>query len=325
MIRRPLQRPSYLVEELLQSAHTQAHPPLLLDELLQGPLCEFWYVVLLLDPSALWFHAESLDLFHLFRLASMVFAALADILVPRMMQSIAPMLQRGAIPAGWALGLLSPIPKQARLVSITALRPICLQNVLFKWVSATVYLMLEDVVAIVTPSAQKAFIKGRFIFDHVWDARGAWVAMQQWLMASLDLSKACDRVHYNYFVAFSLHVGLPIPLISVLVTIFKAQFVFAVGTGGGQRSRRLPPIRRQARRPPLPSDICNGMLHHRTCPENDIPTNTHTLLCTRPPAVHPPPPPPPAQRVPSSPSYLSSSGSLAYLWDCNRTSPNQHF
>ena len=63
-----------------------------------------------------------------------IFMALADTLVPRMTQSIARMLQRGAIPPGRALGLLSPIPKEAELMSTTALRPICLQNVLSKWI-----------------------------------------------------------------------------------------------------------------------------------------------------------------------------------------------
>ena len=38
-------------------------------------------------------------------------------------------------------------------------------------------------------------------------------------------------VHHNYFVAFFLHVGLPIPLISLPMTMFKAQFIFAVGKG----------------------------------------------------------------------------------------------
>ena len=87
-----------------------------------------------------------------------IFMALAHTLVPRTTQRIARMLQRGAIPPGWVLGLLSPIPKETGSVSITALRPICLQNVPFEWVSATVCLMLEDVVAFATPAAQKGFI-----------------------------------------------------------------------------------------------------------------------------------------------------------------------
>ena len=92
-------------------------------------------------------------------------------------------------------------------MSINALRLICLRNMLFIWVSATIYLMIEDVVAFVTPPAHKAFTKGRFIFDH---ASSAWEAMQQGLVVSVDFSKAYDSVHHDYFVAFFLHIGLPI-------------------------------------------------------------------------------------------------------------------
>ena len=160
-----------------------------------------------------------------------IFIGLADTLVPKMTETVARFIAQGSIPPDWAQGLLSPIPKEVGSISINALRPICLQNVLFKWVSASIYLMLEDIVAFVTPSAQKAFIKGRFIFDHIWDARGAWEAMRQGLVVSIDFSKAYDSVHHNYFVAFFLHIGLPVSLISLLMTMFKAQFIFAVGRG----------------------------------------------------------------------------------------------
>ena len=33
----------------------------------------------------------------------------------------------------------------------------------------------------------------------------------------------------------------------------------------GQRSSPLPPIRCQTRRPPLPGNLCDGMLHHSAC------------------------------------------------------------
>ena len=50
-------------------------------------------------------------------------------------------------------------------------------------------------------------------------------------MVSVDFSKAYDSVYHNYFVAFFLHIGPPIPLISLLMSMFKAQFIFAVGRG----------------------------------------------------------------------------------------------
>ena len=44
-------------------------------------------------------------------------------------------------------------------MSIHALHPISLQNVLFKWVSAKVYLMIKDLVAFVTPQPKKFLLK----------------------------------------------------------------------------------------------------------------------------------------------------------------------
>ena len=206
------------------------------------------------------------------------------------------MPQRGVIPPGWALGLLSPIPKEAGSVSITTLRPICLQNVLLKRVPATIYLILEDVEACVTPSAQKAFIQGHFIFDHMWDVRGAWEAMQQGLMVSLDFSKAYDTVHHNYFIAFFLHVGLPIPLISLLMTMFKAQFVFAMGRGV-VKEVLVPPQSRVKQGDPLSPAVfvmvCSVIVH-----ESNIPKDTRSLLCTRPPAVRSPSPRPTCALLP---------------------------
>ena len=102
-----------------------------------------------------------------------IFQALLDVFVPRLFQSISEFLHKASVPQDWSLGILSPIPKEQGSVSINCLRPICLQNVLLKWLSASLYLMLEDVVAFVTPSEQKAFTKGRLIFDHIWNARGA--------------------------------------------------------------------------------------------------------------------------------------------------------
>ena len=108
-----------------------------------------------------------------------VFLALGSVTVPRMTAGISRFVQTGKMPAAWAEGLLAPIPKDQGLVSINALPPICLQNVLFQWVTGTAYLVMEDRVAFVTPLGQKAFIKGCFIFDHIWNVRGTWEAMQQ--------------------------------------------------------------------------------------------------------------------------------------------------
>ena len=53
--------------------------------------------------------------------------------------------------AAWALGVMNPTPKDQGSISINTLRPICLQNVIFKWASATILLMMEDIVTFATP------------------------------------------------------------------------------------------------------------------------------------------------------------------------------
>ena len=103
-----------------------------------------------------------------------VYLALSETVVPSMTDAIGNFVQAAMMPDGsWAEGLLAPIPKDQGSVAINALRPLCLQNVLLKWVTARLYLMMVHLVAFVTPPEQKTFIKGRFIFDHIWNVRGA--------------------------------------------------------------------------------------------------------------------------------------------------------
>ena len=91
--------------------------------------------------------------------------------------------------------------------------------------------MIEDIVHFVTPHKQKAVIPGRCIFDHIWDIRVGWTAMSEGVCISINFSKLYDSVHYNYFAVFFLMIALPLPLIALLMSIFKSPFVFAAGKG----------------------------------------------------------------------------------------------
>ena len=84
-----------------------------------------------------------------------VLIALSDVLVPKMTEQIAQFLTTGKITEEWALAILSPIPKQKGSISVTQLRPLCLQSVLFKWVSTTLYLMLQDLLLYPPPPRTK--------------------------------------------------------------------------------------------------------------------------------------------------------------------------
>ena len=74
-------------------------------------------------------------------------------------------------------------------------------------------------------------MKGRYIFQHMWEARAAWEAMEYGLFISIDFAKAFDSVHHNYFIAFFQHLGLPPPMISLIPSMLTSPFVFGVGRG----------------------------------------------------------------------------------------------
>ena len=74
-------------------------------------------------------------------------------------------------------------------------------------------------------------MKGRFIFEHIWEARAAWTAMDYGLFLSIDFSKAFDCVHHNYFVAFFTHLAPPPQMIALIMNMLTSPFVFGVGKG----------------------------------------------------------------------------------------------
>ena len=80
-----------------------------------------------------------------------ILTAFPDTLVPRMTEHIALFLSKGSRREEWALGILNPIPKQQGSISVEHLRPLCLQSVMFKWVSMTLYLMMQDLLLFATP------------------------------------------------------------------------------------------------------------------------------------------------------------------------------
>ena len=84
-------------------------------------------------------------------LAAEILMALPGVLVPKMTEQIPQFLTTGKITEKWARAILSPIPKQKGSIFVTQLRPLCLQSVLFKSVSMTLYLMLQDLLLYANP------------------------------------------------------------------------------------------------------------------------------------------------------------------------------
>ncbi|KAA3471353.1 reverse transcriptase [Gossypium australe] len=106
------------------------------------------------------------------------------------------------------------IPKSSHPTNLVDFRPISLCTILYKLVAKTIANRLQDFIGKCIDSAQSAFVPGRLISDNVLIAYEILHTLRQkrWgkkgLMAvKLDMSKAYDRVEWNYFEKVMLKMG----------------------------------------------------------------------------------------------------------------------
>ena len=133
--------------------------------------------------------------------------------------------------------------------------------------------------------------------------------MQQGLVVRTDFSQAYDLVHHNYFVAF-FHIGLPVSLIFLLISMFKAQFIWAVGMGSKRSCS--PPNPKSNKGTPSPQRSLKWFvtclyMRCRQCRRTYMFFFTWTTSCCTSLSVH-------NQCVDSYPGFLSTSDSLVRLW-----------
>ncbi|KAA3473633.1 reverse transcriptase [Gossypium australe] len=106
------------------------------------------------------------------------------------------------------------IPKSSHPKNLVDFRPISLCTILHKLVAKTIANRLQDFIGNCIDSAQSAFVPGRLISDNVLIAYEILHTLRQkrWgkkgLMAvKLDMSKAYDRVEWNYLEKVMLKMG----------------------------------------------------------------------------------------------------------------------
>ena len=141
-------------------------------------------------------------------------------------------LSGGGIPQQWSLALLNPIPKVAGIPHPKDLRPLVLQNTCLKWITAIISLQIADIVAQMTPPQQKGFIKGRYMFDHFYDAFGAWRDLSEGCFLFVDFSKAYDSVTHQFASTFFTSLSFPPQLVTLLLNLFKSPMALVINGGG---------------------------------------------------------------------------------------------
>ena len=66
------------------------------------------------------------------------------------------------------------VPKVPGGIAPEQQRPICLQVVALKWMSAVILAQLQDFLRLVIPPQQEGFVQGRSMVDLVIRARAGW-------------------------------------------------------------------------------------------------------------------------------------------------------
>ena len=106
------------------------------------------------------------------------------------------------------------IPKVKAPVNMSHFRPISLCNVFYKIISKVLVNRMKTMLSVVISDCQSAFVPGRMIMDNIIiffemvhylkNKRGGKVGQ---MAAKLDMSKAYDRVEWNYLRAILLKLG----------------------------------------------------------------------------------------------------------------------
>jgi hypothetical protein len=106
------------------------------------------------------------------------------------------------------------IPKVKSPESMTQFRPINLCNVLYKIISKVLMNRMKTILPLVVFDSQRAFVPGRMISDNIMIAfeiihylKNKRVGKVPQMAAKLDMSKAYDRVEWDYLKKMMLKLG----------------------------------------------------------------------------------------------------------------------
>ncbi|XP_060961840.1 uncharacterized protein LOC133032039 [Cannabis sativa] len=137
-----------------------------------------------------------------------------DVVGPDIVNMVTDFFATGMISSGLNVTNLVLIPKKKNFISMSDMRPIALCNVLYKVLSKVLANRMRSIIDQIIFVNQSAFIPGRLIsgnvmisFEVMHYLKRKTKGKKGFMALKLDMSKAYDRVEWNYLHAVMSHMG----------------------------------------------------------------------------------------------------------------------
>ncbi|KAG7572529.1 hypothetical protein ISN44_As09g008890 [Arabidopsis suecica] len=152
-----------------------------------------------------------------------------DIVGPQVIAEVKQFFQSGILPPEWNFTQICLIPKKVNPSRMTDLRPISLCSVIYKIVSKILCARLKVFLPSLISATQGAFVSGRLISDNILLAHEMIHALrtnahcdEDFIAIKTDMSKAYDRVEWNFLEELLLRLGFNIVWVQWIMSCIKS-------------------------------------------------------------------------------------------------------